>query len=158
MRTSTALVIAGLLLAATAGCGSDEPEKVPYDQPCSLLTDAEVTAAAGTEEKGSPQTEGVREGWECRWRRDAGGRDSWELRLLTQNSDGSCYIPQGAVPAPGVDATAHESPDVDAEITAERPGVCLRLYADDSTPEGNGTGISVAEARDLTKKALARLG
>src|SRR5512139_296937 len=158
MRTSKVLVIAGLLLAMTAGCGSDEAKKVSYDQPCDLLTDAEVTAAVGLDVKGNPYTEGVREGWECRWRRHATGLDSWELRLTTKNKDGDCYVPSDAVPAPDLDKTAHVTADPDAEITVERAGACMRLFADSDTPEGNGTGISLDEARDLTTKALDRLG
>lgn len=158
MRTSAALVITGLLLAMAAGCSSGEAKKVSRDQPCGLLTDAEVTAAVGLDVKGGPHTEDVRDGWECRWRRNSVGPDSWELRLTTKNKDGSCYIPPDAVPARDLDATAYVSTGPDAEIAVERAGVCMGLYADSQTPEGNGTGISREETRDLTTKALKRLG
>ncbi|GIE78299.1 hypothetical protein Aph02nite_42490 [Actinoplanes philippinensis] len=158
MRTSIGLLVIGAALVALTGCGGDgEAPKVSPDKPCELLTDAEVTAASGIGEQGSPWTEGLHDGWECRWRRPAAGRDSWELRLITQNNDGGCYTPPGAVPAPDLDPTAFISTETDSVVAVERNGTCMRLYADSDTPEGNGTGISVEENRELTEKAMERL-
>lgn len=154
---STPLIIAGILLTALAGCGSDA-EKVPPGQPCGLLTDAEVSKATDVDERGKPQSANAGGPWECQWSRPESMPGGWELRLETSAANGSCYRPEGAAAAPDVDDTAWVVSSGDAEVGAERDGTCLRLVADADAPVGGGSTINVDEAKDLAGKALERLG